>query len=76
MHGGPVVNKACSGCRNSIELSQLRDQLNDSISNLNFVTDFDVSCMSLYSSHLELLAVMCPNLWRLNLQDSVHCLET
>ncbi|XP_065914945.1 uncharacterized protein [Dysidea avara] len=40
-------------------------------------TDFDLSsCYSLRSGHLEQLAIVCPNLQRLNLNNCSHCLES
>ena len=45
--------------------------------NLNCATHFDLSfCNSLHSGHLEQLAIACPNLQRLNLQDCNHCLKS
>ena len=42
---------------------------------LSCVTDFDLSdCKSLYSGHLEQLAIACPNLQRLNLDHCYICL--
>jgi len=54
-----------------------KNQLNLSISDLNFVTDFDASyCESVKSEHLEQLAVVCPNLCRLNLRSNGDCLKS
>ena len=45
--------------------------------NLSCVTHVDFSyCYSLRSGHLEQLAIACPNLQRLNLQDCYCCLES
>ena len=42
---------------------------------LSCVTHFDLAnCHSLYSGHLEQLAIACPNLQRLNLQHCCYCL--
>ena len=52
-----------------------------SISHLRFVSYIDFSYgfyyedISVHSNHLEQLAVVCPNLQRLNLQGSVNCLK-
>ena len=44
---------------------------------LSCVTHFDfTNCLSLHSAHLEQLAIVCPNLQRLNLQHSFHCLNS
>ena len=54
-----------------------KNQLYVSITNLNFVTDFDASyCESVTSKHLEQLAVVCPNLYRLNLRSNGDCLKS
>jgi len=44
---------------------------------VSFVTHFDASCCcsSLYSGHLEQLAIACPNLQHLNLECEDYCLE-
>jgi len=43
---------------------------------LNRTTHFDFShCQSIHSGHLEQLAIVFPNLQRLNLQYCSHCLE-
>ena len=39
------------------------------------VSYVDLSCACIYSDNLEQLAIMCPNLQRLNLEGNVHCLE-
>ncbi|XP_065907093.1 uncharacterized protein [Dysidea avara] len=45
--------------------------------NLSCATHFNLSCCSLLcSGHLEQLAIACPNLQRLNLQDCYYCLES
>jgi len=45
--------------------------------NLSCVTHFDFTdCHSLYSGHLEQLAIACSNLQRSNLQKFYHCLES
>ena len=44
--------------------------------NLSCVTHFDfTSCCSLHSGHLEQLAIVCPNIQGLNLQNCGHCLK-
>jgi len=46
------------------------------ITSLSSVTCFDASrCLSLYSSHLEQLAMACTNLQQLNLADCSYCLR-
>jgi len=45
--------------------------------NLSYATHFNFkNCFLLRSGHLEQLAIACPNLQRLNLQDCFHCLES
>ena len=45
--------------------------------NLTCVTHFDLTnCSSLQSCHLEQLAIVCPNIQGLNLQNCYHCLES
>ena len=44
-------------------------------SDLHYVSYIDVSKLYVRSSHLEQLAVVCPNLQRLNLKDNVDCLK-
>ena len=57
---------------------RVSDPVNGSVSDLTFVTYFDVgpseSC--LYSGHLEQLALACPNLTWLNLRNNSQCLES
>ena len=44
--------------------------------NLSCVAYFDLTrCFSLHSGHLEQIAIVCPNLQRLNLQNCSHCLK-
>jgi len=51
--------------------------LNGNITNLSFVTHFDVGQneQHLYSGHLEQLALACPNLLWLNLRNNSKCLK-
>ena len=44
-------------------------------SHLHTVSYVDVSNLNVHSNHLEQLAVVCPNLQRLNLQGNVNCLK-
>jgi len=45
--------------------------------NLSCVTYFDfTNCYLLHSGHLEQLAIVCPNIQRLNLQNCSDCLES
>ena len=46
------------------------------IGNLKFLTDFSISDKLFNSEQLESLAVLCPNLQRLNLQNSINCLKS
>ena len=51
--------------------------LNRSVTDLNFVTDFNFALSdSLHSGHLEQLAIACPNLQRLNLEGNDNCLRS
>jgi len=51
--------------------------INNNISNINFVTEFDCgNFWSLHSGHLEQLAIACPNLERLNLASNFGCLSS
>ena len=45
------------------------------ISHLDSVTYVDISHENVHSVHLEQLAIMCPNLQRLNLKENVNCLK-
>ena len=52
-------------------------ELKSGVSSLNMITEFDFSSSNLLqSNHLEQLAVVCPNLQRLNLQDHSNCLRS
>ena len=47
-----------------------------SCENLSCATHFDIAnCVSLRSHHLEQLAIACPNLQRINLQNCSYCLK-
>ena len=47
------------------------------ITNLNSITHFQLfGCILLQPCHLKQLAMACPNLQRLSLQDCYHCLES
>ena len=65
-------------CKAKVESNEIsKDQLNFSITDLSFVTEFDAShCESLTSEHLEQLAIVCPNLCRLNLTSNSDCLNS
>ena len=56
-------------------LTQEHNNAFQSIS-LHFVTDFNISNKLFTSEHLESLAVLCPNLRRLDLQNSNNCLTS
>ena len=45
------------------------------IVHLHSVSYIDISDLDVSSNQLEQLAVVCPNLQRLNLQGNIHCLE-
>ena len=45
------------------------------VSNLHSVSDIDFLDVDIYSSHLEQLAIACPNLQRLNLKENVKSLQ-
>jgi len=71
MYGGEVLHKAVMTRLSTDYCSHYSD-----VTNLSFVTHFDASlCKALYSGHLEQLAMACPNLQHLDLQDNCHCLE-
>ena len=53
------------------------NRLKSDMTSLTFVTHFDAShCKLLHSSHLEQLAMMCPNLYQLSLKDNRSCLKS
>ena len=70
-NGSKMVNKA------KIVSFSVRNSLNDSITDLSFVTHFDVGYTErqLYSGHLEQIAIACPNLVWLNLFANAECLQ-
>ena len=45
------------------------------ITNLKVLTHFSAKKCGFYSGHLEQLAIACPNIQRLNLQENVSCLN-
>ena len=47
-----------------------------SFQNFKFLTDFNASFCDVYSHQLEQLAVACPKLQRLNLENGGHCLDS
>ena len=50
--------------------------LNSGLDSLNRVTEFDFAyCDCVHSGHLEQLAITCPNLQRLNLENNAYCLR-
>ena len=69
--GSNMVNKA------KIVSFSVRNSLSDSITDLSFITHFDVGHIErqLYSGHLEQIAIACPNLIWLNLCDNSKCLQ-
>jgi len=75
-HKGRVVHKVSLGVLDENPIVLNEDQLNYSIKNLKFVTDFDISLSGiLYSGHLKQIAMECPNLQRLNLKHNKDCLR-
>ena len=56
----------------------IKDSLNSSVTDLTFVTYFDVGSTERYihSGHLEQLALACPNLVWLNLRNNTQCLQS
>ena len=72
-HGNTVVHKAVVWTHSNTVPWDMALQVGVS---LIFVTDFNVSCASLRCNHLELISIICPNLQRLNLQNSTNCLTS
>ena len=53
------------------------NRLKSDTTSLTFVTHFDASlCVLIHSGHLEQLAMMCPNLYQLNLKHNCNCLKS
>ena len=42
---------------------------------LHSVYYIDLSCANIHSDNLKQIAILCPNLQRLNLEDNFHCLD-
>jgi len=53
-----------------------RNDLNNNIDNLAFISHFDASHSYLQSGHLEQLAMACHNLLELNLKHNIDCLKS
>jgi len=70
---GKIVHKASLQPFSSVIPRE--DQLNDSVTSLKHVREFDASCCSFDSVNLEQLAIVCSNLQRLTLKQSKKCLE-
>ena len=70
--GSKTVTKA------KIVSFSIMTSLSDNITDLSFVTHFDVGHTEkrLYSGHLEQIAIACPNLMWLNLFDNSKCLQS
>ena len=51
-------------------------QLNRKFTNLELLTEFNASYNDVLSNHLEQLAIACPNLQRLNLEQNGRCLKS
>jgi len=74
---GKTLHKAEIAPADCFVMNSVRDDmLNKDVSTLSFVTEFDCGYSeSLYSGHLEQLAIACPNLQRLNLANNCECLS-
>ena len=73
--GRPVYAMVSGSCNVQDIFSNNNVVLNKVVDNLVFVTEFDFACSSsIKSEHLEQLAVSCPSLQRLNLDNSKRCL--
>ena len=56
----------------SIHSVMCKDSFNHSITNLQSVVEFDVSCCRLCPEHLKQIGITCPNLQRLNLMQTTQ----
>ena len=66
----------CGTVRHTLIPMHVLDMQNIPISShLHSVTYLDVSKLHVCSNHLEQLAIVCPNLQRLNLQENINCLK-
>jgi len=77
-HNGKKFSKMEPGLSNVLELSRNSNNvvLNDFIDHLNCITEANFSEFETVKYwHLERLAVACPNLQRLNLQNNFECLK-
>jgi len=77
VYNGKKIYKVESGSLSVMEIFYCNDSimLNKVIDNLNFVTEFNFAYSeSVKSGHLEQLALACPNLERINLENNCDCL--
>ena len=56
-------------------LSLVKEQHLNHINQLHSVSYINISHSNIHSNHLEQLAIVCPNLQRLNLKGNVNCLK-
>ena len=70
-HNGKARLSASPRCSKYSEF--VKDK--DFISNFNSVSNVDFSSMNIYPDHLEQLAIICPNLERLNLRKAQNSLQ-
>ena len=71
-YGSRALNKA------TVVLKSWQDSISQSNNNsgsLTNLTHFNASCCQLHSGQLEHLAMACPNLLELNLQNNANCLK-
>jgi len=76
-YGGKTINRIRYSKHVTKQLKTTPGSVNMRLNNnLSCTTHVDFSFIrSFYSGHLEQLAIACPNLQRLNLNDCEHCLE-
>jgi len=49
--------------------------LNSNFDTLSFISHFDVLSCNVHSSHFEQLAIACPNITELDIQNNPNCLK-
>ena len=74
-YGGKVAYKVSYQIYYDL-VNKLNAMHNTRCDNLSCVTHFDLVCCPLHSGHLEKLAIDCPNLQRLNIQQCSRCLKS
>ena len=75
-HYGEVrhsITASSDGLRDGLHV--VKEQLCNQISNLYSVSNVDFTIMDIYPGHLEQLAIACPNLERINIQNVSRCLQ-